>query len=74
MSKRSERMKVALKRLVRLRPLAVTFAMLLMHIASKETTVAGAIDRIIQFAMAYAMVAWAMKPNDRLHGREGSEE
>jgi len=63
MSERSERMKVALKRMVRLRPLAVTFAMLLMHIASKETTVEGAIDRIIQFAMAYALVAWAMKPN-----------
>jgi len=60
-------MKVALKRMVRLRPLAVTFAMLLMHIASKETTVAGAIDRIIQFAMAYALVAWAMKPNARPH-------
>ena len=67
MNERSERMKVALKRLVRLRPLAVTFAMLLMHIASKETTVAGAIDRIIQFAMAYALVAWAMKPNDQAH-------
>ena len=63
MIERSERMKVALKRMVRLRPLAVTFAMLLMHIASKETTIAGAIDRLIQFAMAYALVAWAMKPN-----------
>ena len=51
------------RRMVRLRPLAVTFAMLLMHVASKETTIAGAIDRLIQFAMAYALVAWAMKPN-----------
>jgi len=63
MSERSERMKIALKRIVQLRPLAVTFAMLLMHVASKETTIAGAIDRIIQLVMAYALVAWAMKPN-----------
>ena len=64
MSERSDRMKVALKRIVRLRPLAVTLAMLLMHIASRETTIAGTIDRLIQFAMAYALVAWAMQPND----------
>lgn len=57
-------------KLVRLRPLAVTFAMLLMHIASKETTVEGAIDRIIQFTMAYALVAWAMKPNNSNEGRQ----
>jgi hypothetical protein len=63
MSERSERMKVALKRLVRLRPLAVTLAMMMIHIASKETTLAGTIDRLVQFAMAYALVAWAMKPN-----------
>jgi hypothetical protein len=55
--------------MVRLRPLAVTFAMLLMHVASKETTIAGTIDRLIQFAMAYALVAWAMKPNNDLSGR-----
>ena len=58
-----------LRRMVRLRPLAVTFAMLLMHVASKETTIAGTIDRLIQFAMAYALVAWAMKPNNDLSGR-----
>jgi hypothetical protein len=56
-------MKVALKRLVRLRPLAVTMAMLLLHIASKDRTLDGAIDRVIQFAFAYALVAWAMRPN-----------
>jgi hypothetical protein len=49
--------------MVRLRPLAVTLAMMLIHISSKETTIAGTIDRSIQFAMAYALVAWAMKPN-----------
>ena len=70
MSERSERMKVALKRMVRLRPLAVTFAMLLMHIASKEATVAGAVDRLIQFAQAYALVAWAMRPNKENIGKE----
>jgi hypothetical protein len=61
---------VALQRIVRLRPLAVTFAMMLIHVASKETTIAGAIDRLIQFVMAYALVAWAMKPNDRLDRQE----
>ena len=59
------------KRMVWLRPLAVTFAMLLMHVASKEKTVEGAIDRIIQCAMAYALVAWAMKPNAAGHGGDG---
>ena len=54
--------------LVRLRPLAVTFAMMLIHIASKDTTIGGAIDRLIQFAMAYALVAWAMKPNKEVSG------
>jgi hypothetical protein len=53
------------RRMVRLRPLAVTFAMLLMHNASKETTIYGAIDRLIQFAFAYALVAEAMKPNKK---------
>ena len=72
MSERSERMKVALKRLFRLRPLAVTLAMMMIHIASKETTLAGTIDRLIQFAMAYALVAWAMKPNGSI-GRCGNE-
>jgi hypothetical protein len=52
--------------MVRLRPLAVTMAMMLIHIASKETTIPGTIDRLIQFAMAYALVAWAMKPNGGL--------
>jgi hypothetical protein len=51
------------RRMVRLRPLAVTFAMLLMHVASKEISIGGAIDRLIQFCFAYALVAWAMKPN-----------
>ena len=51
------------RRMVRLRPLAVTMAMMLIHIASKETTLDGAIDRLIQFCFAYALVAWAMKPN-----------
>jgi hypothetical protein len=63
-----------LRRMVRLRPLAVTFAMLLMHVASKETTIAGTIDRLIQFAMAYALVAWAMKPNAAGQGREAYPE
>ena len=49
--------------MVRLRPFAVTFAMMLIHIASKETSLGGAIDRLIQFCFAYALVAWAMKPN-----------
>jgi hypothetical protein len=63
MKKRLAAFAATVRRMVRLRPLAVTFAMLLMHVASKETTIAGAIDRLIQFAMAYALVAWAMKPN-----------
>jgi hypothetical protein len=54
------------RRMVRLRPLAVTLAMMMIHIASKETTLAGTIDRLIQFAMAYALVAWAMKPNSAI--------
>jgi hypothetical protein len=37
--------------------------MLLLHIASKDRTLDGAIDRVIQFAFAYALVAWAMRPN-----------
>ena len=56
-------MNCKLERLVRLRPLAVTMAMMLIHIASTERTLDGAIDRVIQFAFAYALVAWAMKPN-----------
>jgi hypothetical protein len=38
-------------------------AMMMIHIASKETTLDGTIDRLIQFAMAYALVALAMKPS-----------
>ena len=67
MKKRLAAFAGTVRRMVRLRPLAVTFAMLLMHIASKETTIAGTIDRLIQFAMAYALVAWAMKPNGENH-------
>ena len=54
------------RRFVRLRPLAVTMAMMLIHIASRDRTLDGTIDRLIQFAMAYVLVAWAMKPNNRI--------
>lgn len=57
------------RRFVRLRPLAVTFAMMLIHIASKDTTLSGTIDRLIQFCFAYALVAWAMRPNTQADGR-----
>ena len=62
------------RRFVRLRPLAVTMAMMLIHIASKEATIDGTIDRLIQFAMAYALVAWAMKPNPKLRGASPGKE
>ena len=60
MKKRLAAFAGTVRRFVRLRPLAVTMAMMLIHIASKETTIDGTIDRLIQFAFAYALVAWAM--------------
>jgi hypothetical protein len=62
-------MKVVLKRMVRLRPLAVTMAIVAIDIASKECSLGGAIDRISRFVFAYALVAWAMMPNAKDHGR-----
>ena len=59
--------RATVKRWFRIRPLAVALAMMMIHIASKELTWAGTIDRLIQFAFAYVLVAWAMKPKD---GRE----
>jgi len=67
-------MNCKLERFVRLRPLAVTFAMMLIHIASKDRTLDGTIDRVIQFVFAYALVAWAMKPNDQAHRRQKPQE
>ena len=65
MSEQSKRMKVALKRMVRLRPFAMTLAIIMIHIASKDRTLEGTLDRVVQFAFAYALVAWAMQPNDQ---------
>ena len=53
-------MKAAIKRLCRLRPLAVTAAMVMIDVASKDATVGGFVERVIQFALAYTLVAWAM--------------
>ena len=47
-------------------------AMMLIHIASKDMTLNGTIDRVIQFAFAYALVAWAMQPNDQVDAPSGS--
>jgi len=55
-------MKVSLDRLFRFRPLAVVAAMVMVHCASKELTPDGMLDRLIQFSLAYALVAWAMRP------------
>ena len=66
MSEQSKRMKVALKRMVRLRPFAMTLAMMMIHNASKDRTLEGTLDRVVQFAFAYALVAWAMQPNSPL--------
>jgi len=74
MKKRLAAFAGTVRRFVRLRPLAVTMAMMLIHIASKETTIYGAIDRLIQFAMAYVLVAWAMKPNASLEALARKDE
>jgi hypothetical protein len=60
------------RRMVRLRPLAVTLAMMMIHIASQDRTLTGTINRVIQFAIAYALVAWAMKPNIPHHAEDDS--
>ena len=67
MRKRLSAFAGTVRRMVRLRPLAVTMAMMTIHIASKDRTLDGTLDRVIQFAFAYALVAWAMKPNAQAH-------
>lgn len=44
-----------------LRPLAMTAAIMMIHIGSTDRTLDGTIDRLIQFAVAYTLMVWAMK-------------
>ena len=56
---------------VRFRPLMATVAVLMMLVASRETTWGGFVDRLIQFVCAYIAFAFAIppdKPNNAVRG------
>ena len=58
-------MNCKLGRLVRLRPLGVVLAMVLIHVGSREATLHGFIDRLVQAIAAYAVLCacWPKQPN-----------
>jgi len=48
------------KKYFRLKPLAIVFAMVLIHISSTEVSFCGFADRILQFAVAYVLIWLAL--------------
>ena len=67
---------VRVKGFVRLRPLGVVLAMILIHVGSRDATLHGFLDRLVQTVAAYVVLCavWPKQPNDQAHRRQKPQE